>query len=562
MLWNIHVKNMALIQEAEVELSPGLNILSGETGAGKSIIIGAVNVALGAAGFKGFAREDADYALVELVFSVENEKIRKRLEELEISAEDDQVIITRKLVNGRSVSKINGETVTAARIREAAEVLIDIHGQHEHQSLLYQKNHLAIVDEYAKEELEPYRIKNEMLYRRWQEQKKKLLDMQNDEKERAKEADFLRFEIEEIETAALSEGEDEKLEEQYRRMINGRKIAEAAAEVFSLLSSDGGAAEMTGRAIRSLSGAADFDEEIAGLNDQLYDIDNLLSDFNRELSSYVDSLSFDEAEFFRIETRLDLINHLKSKYGNRISEILEYQERKQERLNVLENYDAYLSGLKKEFGQCERELLENSKKMSEIRKRYASELGGKIKSALVDLNFLDVEFEITFERMQHPGMLGFDDICFMISTNPGERMKPLHKVASGGEMSRIMLAIKAVLADKDATETLIFDEIDVGISGRTAQKVSEKMAVIAKNHQVICITHLAQIASMADSHYVIEKKVENQITTTSIRKLSETESVEELARILGGAKITTTVLESAREMKELAVRIKKETGGR
>lgn len=552
MLWNIHVKNMALIQETEVELSPGLNILTGETGAGKSIIIGAVNVALGAAGFKGFAREDADYALVELVFSVENEKIRKRLEELEIPMEDGQVIITRKLTKGRSVSKINGETVTVARIREAAEVLIDIHGQHEHQSLLYRKNHLGIVDEYAKEELEPLRMKNEELYRAWKEQKKKLAEMQSDEAARAKEIDFLRFEIGEIDEAALGEGEDERLEEQYRRMINGKKIAEAAAEVSSLLSGDGGAGELTGRAIRSLSSVADADGEISGLNDQLYDIDSLLGDFNRELSAYVESLTFDEAEFARIEERLNLINHLKSKYGDSIADILAYQEEKQERLTILENYDAYLERLRKEFAACQRELLANSEKMSAVRKRYASDLSRKIKAALEDLNFLNVEFEIIFERMDHPGACGFDDICFMISTNPGEPVKPLHEVASGGELSRIMLAIKAVLADKDATETLIFDEIDVGISGRTAQKVSEKMAVIAGTHQVICITHLAQIASMADSHYCIEKKVENQATSTSIRKLSETESVEELARILGGAEITPTVLESAREMKELA----------
>ena len=557
MLWNIHVKNMALIQEVDVELSTGLNILTGETGAGKSIMIGAVNVALGAAGFKGFAREDAEYALVELIFSVENEKIRRRLEELEVPVEDGQVIISRKLAKGRTISKINGETVTVSRIREAAEVLLDIHGQHEHQSLLYRKNHLAIVDEYAKEELEPYAEKNEELYKRWQRQKRELSNMQTDENARAKEADFLRFEIEEIEAAALMEGEDESLEEQYRKMVNGRKIAEAAAEISALLSPDGGASEMTGRAIRSLSAVAELDGEISGLNDQLYDIDSLLNDFNRELSDYVERLSFDEEEFSRVETRLDLINHLKSKYGNAIPEILAYQEERQERLNVLENYEACLSKLQKELASCEAELFENAGKMSKIRKKYAFDLSVKIKEALEDLNFLDVQFEIAFEPLETPGILGIDEICFMISTNPGSPVKPLNEVASGGELSRIMLALKAVLADKDATETLIFDEIDVGISGRTAQKVSEKMAVLAKRHQVICITHLAQIASMADSHYVIEKKVENQVTFTSIQKLSEKESVEELARILGGAEITPTVLKSAREMKELAAQMKK-----
>lgn len=536
-----------------MEFSPGLNILTGETGAGKSIIIGAVNVALGAAGFKGFAREDAEYALVEMVFSVENERIRERLMELDIPMEDDQVIITRKLTKGRSVSKINGETVPVSRIRAVAEVLIDIHGQHEHQSLLYRKNHLGIVDEYAKEELAPFLEKNEVLYREWQQKKKELSELMADEAGRAKEMDFLRFEVGEIDGAGLLEGEDERLEEQYRRMTEGKKIAEAASEVLSLLSGDGGAAELTGRAIRSLSPMAGFDREISGLSDQLYDIDNLLGDFNRELSDYAESLTFDGEEFCRVEERLDFINHLKSKYGDTISDILAYQEEKQNRLDVLENYDTCLAKLRNEYGACQEKLMKNSEKLSEIRKKYAGELNQRIKEALRDLNFLHVEFDTVFDRLEQPGAAGFDDICFVISTNPGEALKPLQDVASGGELSRIMLAIKAVLADKDATETLIFDEIDVGISGRTAQKVSEKMALIAKSHQVICITHLAQIASQADGHYCIEKKVENQATSTSIRKLSEEESILELARILGGAQITPTVLESAREMRKLAL---------
>lgn len=536
-----------------MEFSPGLNILTGETGAGKSIIIGAVNVALGAAGFKGFAREDAEYALVEMVFSVENERIRERLMELDIPMEDDQVIITRKLTKGRSVSKINGETVPVSRIRAVAEVLIDIHGQHEHQSLLYRKNHLGIVDEYAKEELAPFLEKNEVLYREWQQKKKELSELMADEAGRAKEMDFLRFEVGEIDGAGLLEGEDERLEEQYRRMTEGKKIAEAASEVLSLLSGDGGAAELTGRAIRSLSPLAGFDREISGLSDQLYDIDNLLGDFNRELSDYAESLTFDGEEFCRVEERLDFINHLKSKYGDTISDILAYREEKQNRLDVLENYDTCLAKLRNEYGACQEKLMKNSEKLSEIRKKYAGELNQRIKEALRDLNFLHVEFDTVFDRLEQPGAAGFDDICFVISTNPGEALKPLQDVASGGELSRIMLAIKAVLADKDATETLIFDEIDVGISGRTAQKVSEKMALIAKSHQVICITHLAQIASQADGHYCIEKKVEKQATSTSIRKLSEEESILELARILGGAQITPTVLESAREMRKLAL---------
>lgn len=414
-----------------MEFSPGLNILTGETGAGKSIIIGAVNVALGAAGFKGFAREDAEYALVEMVFSVENERIRERLMELDIPMEDDQVIITRKLTKGRSVSKINGETVPVSRIRAVAEVLIDIHGQHEHQSLLYRKNHLGIVDEYAKEELAPFLEKNEVLYREWQQKKKELSELMADEAGRAKEMDFLRFEVGEIDGAGLLEGEDERLEEQYRRMTEGKKIAEAASEVLSLLSGDGGAAELTGRAIRSLSPLAGFDREISGLSDQLYDIDNLLGDFNRELSDYAESLTFDGEEFCRVEERLDFINHLKSKYGDTISDILAYREEKQNRLDVLENYDTCLAKLRNEYGACQEKLMKNSEKLSEIRKKYAGELNQRIKEALRDLNFLHVEFDTVFDRLEQPGAAGFDDICFVISTNPGEALKPLQDVASG-----------------------------------------------------------------------------------------------------------------------------------
>ncbi len=557
MLYSIHVKNMALIQEAEVELSGGFNILTGETGAGKSIILGAVNVALGAAGFKGFAREGADYALVELVFTVEDTRTLKRLQELEAPVEDGQIIISRRLSGGRSVSRINGETVTAARVREVSEALLDIHGQHEHQSLLHRKNHLKILDEFARPELEPCKEKNAALYDRWKQLKEELDKLSTDDASRAKEADFLRYETEEIENAALREGEDEELEEQYRRMLNGQRIAENLSEAMALLSGDGGAAELTGRAIRGLSEAAELDKEAVSLSDQLYDIDSLLGDLNRELSSYAESLSFDEAEYRRIEERLDEINHLKSKYGNTIAQILAYQAEKQERLNVLEHYGEYLEELQRKLSACEKELLENCGKMSEIRRKYAQELEREITQALVDLNFLDVQFAIDFKRTGQPHATGYDDICFLISTNPGQPLRPLDQVASGGELSRIMLAIKAVLADRDAIETLIFDEIDTGISGRTAQKVSEKMAVIARSHQVICITHLAQIAAMADSHYMIEKNVTDGQTATSIRKLSGEESIEELARILGGAKITATVMESAREMKEMAEGTKK-----
>ena len=557
MLLNIHVKNMALIDEADIDLTEGLNILTGETGAGKSIIIGSVNVALGLAGFKGFAREDAAFALAELVFSVDNERQRKALERLDIPMEDDQIIISRRLINGRSVSKVNGETVPVSLVRQVSEILIDIHGQHEHQALLHQKNHLAILDAFAGEELlEPINtVRN--LYREYDSLEKKLKETDLSETARAKEMDFLAFEVGEIEEAALKTGEDEELEQVYRRQVNSQKIMEGVTEAENLTSSDfGGAAELVSRAYRSLSSASAYDEKLEMITSELADIDNLLNDFHRELADYQESISFDAESFNRTEERLNLLNHLKAKYGGSIEKVLSYKKEKEERLEELEHYEAYRLRLKKELETKRAELLSACAKVSAIRKKAAELLSGKITAVLKDLNFLDVKFAIDFQEST-PGPEGFDTICFLISMNPGQPLMPLQKVASGGELSRVMLAIKTVLADKDAVGTMIFDEIDVGISGRTAQKVSEKMAVIARSRQVICITHLAQIASMADTHFCIEKKIVDQEAKTFIRRLSDEESIEELARILGGAEITATVRQSAREMKELAVCTKK-----
>ena len=548
---------MALIDEADIDLTEGLNILTGETGAGKSIIIGSVNVALGLAGFKGFAREDAAFALAELVFSVDNEKQRKALEKLDLSLEDDQIIISRRLVNGRSVSKVNGETVPVSLVRQVSEILIDIHGQHEHQALLHQKNHLAILDAFAGEVLSGPAGEVRTLYREYDALDKKLKETDLSETARAKEMDFLAFEVGEIEDAALKPGEDEALEQAYRRQVNSQRIMEGVTEAETLTGSDfGGAAELVSRAYRSLSTASAYDEKLESITAELADIDNLLNDFHRELKDYQESISFDAESFQQTEDRLNLLNHLKAKYGGSIEKVLSYKKEKEERLEELANYEAYRQRLKKELEQKKTELLKACGKVSEIRKQAAELLAGKITAVLQDLNFLDVQFSIDFQETV-PGPEGFDEICFLISMNPGQPLQPLQKVASGGELSRVMLAIKTVLADKDAVGTMIFDEIDVGISGRTAQKVSEKMAVIARSRQVICITHLAQIASMADTHFCIEKKLVGQEAKTFIRRLSDEESIEELARILGGAEITKTVRQSAREMKELAVCTKK-----
>lgn len=552
MLEHLHVKNLALIEETEVDFGEGLNILSGETGAGKSILIGSVNLALGGKMTKEMIREHADYGLVELVFSVD-ENTEKRLHALDIFPEDGQIIISRKMTGSRSISKINGETCTASVIRKIAGLLLDIHGQHEHQSLLYPDKQLYILDEYGKTDICDVKNQVKMLYQAYSTRKKELDAYEMDADARAREIDFLNFEIGEIEEASLKDQEDEELENQYRKLSNAKKITEALSQVYELTGYErDGSAGNTGRAMSKISSVSDYDENLKNMADALMDIDNLLNDFNREVASYLSEFQFSDGEFRVIEDRLDLINRLKAKYGQSIEKIYAYREEKQEELERLLHFEERKEALLKEVKEQEESLLKASKELTDIRKVWAGKLSEEIKKALSDLNFLDVSFAVQFEEKEHFSESGKDRIAFLISTNPGEPVKPLSKVVSGGELSRIMLAIKTILADKDETGSLIFDEIDTGISGRTAQKVSEKMNVIGQNHQVICITHLPQIAAMADTHFLIEKSVENGGTVTNIRKLEKEEQISELARMLGGAKITDSVLYSAKEMKDLA----------
>ena len=553
MLQNLHVKNLALIDEIEVDFSEGLNILTGETGAGKSIVLGSINLALGGKYSADMLREGAQYGLVELTFDILNERTSEKLQKLDIYPEDDQLVISRRLMEGRSVCRINGETVTLSKLKEVASVLIDIHGQHEHQSLLYKKNHLAILDEFSKEAA-PLKKEVRDAYHTYRQLQKELKEADTDEAERLKEISFLQFEIEEIQNANLSEKEVQTLEERYRQMLVGKKISENLDEAYAYTSGNNSssASDLLGRAVRALSGTASQDERCVELYEQIMEVESLLEDFNRELRNYIDEVSFSAEEFYEIENRLNEINHLKSKYGNTVEEILLYCEEKEKRLDVLRDYDSYLNNLRISIQKAEDVLKQKCVALSKIRKSEALKLQVQIQEGLLDLNFLEVRFEVQFKDTSDYTIDGTDDVEFMISMNPGQPLRSLAEVASGGELSRIMLAIKSVMADKDEIETLIFDEIDVGISGRTAQKVSEKMGHIGRNHQVICITHLAQIASMADAHYEIKKEAVNNITTTHITKLDEEQSVIELARILGGAEITSTVIKNAREMKNLA----------
>ena len=559
MLLNLHVKNMALIKEAEVDFSSGLNILTGETGAGKSIIIGSVNIALGTGAFRDYVPEGTDDALVELVFETESEKAFLLLEQAGIQAQDHQIVLARKYHNGKSISRVNGESVPLKFVRELAGTLIDIHGQHEHQSLLYPAYHLQLLDRWCAAQLKDLPEKCREAYQEWTGYKKELDGALTDEKERAKQADLLAYEIDEIDKAALRPGEDEQLEQEYRRMENAQRITAALQEVMQFTSSEAGAGDMVSRAARAMANVSSFDPALEELSNELAQVEDMLGGFGRDLAGYLDDFSYDERTFYEITKRLDLINHLKSKYGSDIEEILEYRDEQQKKLDTLTDYEGYLENLRSSCKRAFEKLSGIAEEISAIRKKGARVLEGKIIEALLDLNFADVRFSIDFKENKEPGAGGKDSICFMISMNPGIPLRPLQDTASGGELSRIMLALKAVMADQDESGTLIFDEIDSGISGRTAQKVSEKMAVIAAGHQVICITHLAQIAAMANRHFVIEKKVSNDAAQTQIRQINEEETIEELARILGGAKITDTVLQSAKEMRKLALELKEKS---
>ena len=553
MLFHLSVRNLALIDSAEVEFEEGLNILTGETGAGKSFIIGSVNAALGGKTSKDMIRQGCDYAYVELVFSVTDEKKRRELAAREVCPDaDGNLIISKKIMPSRSISRINDETVTAARLREITGILIDIHGQHEHQSLLYHAKHLEILDEYGKSRIAKLKEQTAEAYQEYAAVKKKLEYYQSGREQLLRETDFLRFEIEEIENAGLKPGEEEELESAYRRFSNSRRIVESLSEAYQAVNGDAVA-----RALLSVEKAAEYDEGISGIRDQLYDVDALMSDLNREISSYMEEMTFDEAAFRETEERLDLIRGLENKYGGTIEKVLDSLDRKREKLEELEHFDLRREETERRFAQLEDRLETLCGELSEIRRETAQTLTERMREGLSDLNFLNVEFTMEFRRLSHYTAGGFDEAEFLISTNPGEPPRPLGAVASGGELSRIMLAIKAVLAETDDIPTLIFDEIDTGISGRTAQMVSEKLSLIAGSHQVICITHLPQIAAMADSHYEIRKTAKENRTVTQIKRLSEEQMTDELARLLGGAEITEAVRQNAREMRALAAEKKR-----
>ena len=534
MLASLHVKNLALIDEEEIVFSKGLNILSGETGAGKSIILGALHLSLGDKASKDVLRDTDSEAFVEAVYLIDDEATKQALRDMGVEPYDDEVIMSRRITESRSVGKINGEQVPAAKMKEVGALLLDIYGQKEHQSLLNTKRHMELLDEFAKADIGDLKSKIAASFKEYKALVAELEEAKKSDVSKEREIILLDHEINEIESANLKIGEDEELEDEYKRLANFSRTMEYFGRAHEAMSGDGGVSDAISAAISDIRYIEGIDEKASDFLSMLNDADSIISDFNRELSSYMADASFDAERFNEVELRLNEINRLKDKYGTTIELILDELKKRQDKKAKYESFDEYLAELKAKVDAATKELSALCDKLSDIRKKKAKELSAKMIEAMSDLNFLNSEFDVSLKRLDHFTADGIDDGEFVICTNPGEPLRPLKDIASGGEMSRIMLAIKTVLASGGGIDTLIFDEIDAGISGRTAQAVSEKLSTVAGSHQVICITHLPQIAAMADTHFLIEKSVENGHTISGIKKLYDNELVDELARMLGG----------------------------
>ena len=548
MLLSLHVRDMALIDQADVEFGEGLNILTGETGAGKSILIDAVNLGLGQKANRDMIRSGRESASVELLFSLSEEEER-RIRDLEIEVEDGMLLIRRKISEKRSEIRVNDQAVTLSKLRKLTEELIDIHGQHEHQSLLREGEHLHILDTFLEKETGELRRRVSESCRRFREAEKLRKSLDMDEASRKRELDFLRFEIREIEEAEIREGEEESLLREVKRAQKRERIERALLEAKELLEN----AELS-RAVGAVGEALSYDESLKDISDSLYDLESIAEDSIRELDHYLDRNTFDEEELHRAEERLDLIRRILMKYGGTEEKLREALSEKKEREVLLTDYEERRREAEEAEERERAEFLSACEALSRARKEGALLLSERMRQEMQELGFLDLRFELSFSLLPEPGENGMDAAQFVLSLNPGEPLRPLTEVASGGELSRIMLSIKTVMAERDEIPTLIFDEIDSGISGRTAERVSEKLRKIARNHQVILITHLPQIAAKADRHFLIEKSVSEGKTRTGIRLLTEEGSVLELSRLLSGGSTTEAALANARELKALAKR--------
>ena len=558
MLKELHIKNIAVIDQVHIEFSEGLNVLTGETGAGKSILIDSINMALGKRVSHDLIRTGCDKAMVNACFEVADKKVLEQLSDLGIEAEEGIISINRQLTNeGKSTCRINGVTMPLSVVRDVTSMLIDIHGQSDNRMLLDPHSHLEFLDSFGNcnDTLTIYRES----YKKQRELKSKIKSLSASLDERERQLELLNFQIEEINGAKLKLGEDTQLEERRDYLCNMESIVSGAGTAYGALygGEDFSAYDLLRQAERALSDISRYLPKLTESYERLCSIIAETEDIASDINSCLGSTEFSMSELDQIEERLDLIGNLKRKYGNSIEEILEYAKSAQIKASEIEQSDETLTLLYAELEEVKNELDIHAAKLSHQRAESAKDLEQKISAELMDLDMPKVRFSIDIcDRYEDGEILfsetGKDRVEFLLSTNPGEALKPMSKIASGGELSRIMLAIKSVLSDTEDIDTMIFDEIDTGVSGRAAQKIAEKLSHLAKTKQIFSITHLTQIASMADSHYLIKKTSTDQITTTSVTRLDAEGRVEELARIIGGVTVTELTRKSALEMLELA----------
>ena len=550
MLESLHIKNFALIEEADVEFGPGLNVFSGETGAGKSILIDAISAALGGRAGAEMIRSGENEAYIELVFSVDREDICRKLKELGTEPDEGLLIIKRRIQPGRSLYRINDESVSAAALRSVTELLLDIHGQHEHQSLLNPATALEILDEYAGTEALAARGALLQAYHHHREAKKAWEALSLSEEERIRRMDYLDYEIREIREAAIRPGERRELKEKHKELSAFETIESSLSRALQFISQgQENASDSLMRAYGELNKVSSLSPGLEEILHEIREAEDILSGAEQEIRTYLEDNTYDPRILREMEERLDLINRLELKYGDLCDESNEALSQRLDERSKLEDYGILREKAQKALEEAYSALQNHGNRLSELRRDAAAHFDREIEKELRLLNFLSVAFETRLTKEEEIGTNGWERVRFMVSLNPGEALQPLNKVASGGELSRIMLAIKTLLAHRDKIPSVIFDEIDSGISGKTAQMVGEQLKKIASSRQVLLITHLPQIAAGADRHYEISKSVVQGRTQTFIKLLNEKEAVEEIARLMGGDQISESVRHAASELR-------------
>lgn len=567
MILQLRIQNFAIIEDVHIEFDEGLNVVTGETGAGKSILLDALGVLLGERASTDYVRHGETKAEIEGLFSINHDQqVKELLSEFGIPVEDDVVIIRREItVQGKSTARINGQIVTSAILKQIGDALVNFHSQHDHHQLLQVHKHLFWLDAFAglpvKQVLDEYQAKFSQ-YMQW---KKQLEQMNRNEKEMAQRIDLLRFQIQEIEEANLEIGEDERLQEEKLKLEHAEKILTNVYAAHSALADEQRTLDWLGICMSHLEEVASLDKDLEHKFQQIEETFYLLDELTRDLGSYADKNDFDPKQLEHIEERLHLIYHLKRKYGDTIESILNHYHNIKQELAQLENKETYQSELTEQLLKAKDEIVRIAKSLTTLRKEAAIILANRVKSELADLHMEKAEFEVYVDDLSNMmeedsldivgGELGMNEVEFLITTNPGEPLKPLAKVASGGELSRIALALRTVLAEIDQVSTLVFDEVDTGVSGRITQAIGEKLLHISKDRQVLAITHHPQVASLSHTHFLIEKKIENQRTKTEVKKLTEEERIQELARMIGGQEITSTARLHAAEMRRLGKQV-------